>query len=30
VDELRKVATKYEIPILEDSAEALGSAYKGQ
>lgn len=30
VDEIRKVATKYAIPILEDSAEALGSSYKGQ
>ncbi|WP_417350499.1 DegT/DnrJ/EryC1/StrS family aminotransferase [Flavobacterium alkalisoli] len=30
VDELRKIADRYEIPILEDSAEALGSSYKGQ
>lgn len=30
VDEIRSIATKYEIPILEDSAEALGSTYKGQ
>lgn len=30
VDEIRSIANKYEIPILEDSAEALGSAYKGQ
>lgn len=30
VDEVRKVADKYQIPILEDSAEALGSKYKGQ
>lgn len=29
-DEIRSVADKYEIPILEDSAEALGSTYKGQ
>jgi dTDP-4-amino-4,6-dideoxygalactose transaminase len=29
-DEIKAVAQKYEIPILEDSAEALGSAYKGQ
>jgi len=29
VDEIREVADKYEIPILEDSAESLGSAYKG-
>jgi len=30
VEELRAVANKYEIPIIEDSAEALGSTYKGQ
>ena len=30
VEEIRTIATKYEIPILEDSAEALGSTYKGQ
>jgi dTDP-4-amino-4,6-dideoxygalactose transaminase len=30
VDEVHAVANKYEIPILEDSAEALGSAYKGK
>ncbi|MBC7523091.1 MAG: aminotransferase class I/II-fold pyridoxal phosphate-dependent enzyme [Flavobacterium sp.] len=30
VDEIKSIATKYEIPILEDSAEALGSHYKGQ
>jgi len=29
VDEIRNIANKYEIPILEDSAEALGSSYKG-
>jgi dTDP-4-amino-4,6-dideoxygalactose transaminase len=29
-DEIRAVAQKYEIPILEDAAEALGSSYKGQ
>lgn len=29
-DEIRAVANTYEIPILEDSAEALGSTYKGQ
>ena len=28
--EIREIANKYEIPILEDSAEALGSSYKGQ
>jgi len=30
IDEVRTIADKYEIPILEDSAEALGSSYKGQ
>lgn len=30
VDEIRKIANRYAIPILEDSAEALGSLYKGQ
>ena len=30
IDEIRAVADKYEIPVLEDSAEALGSSYKGQ
>lgn len=30
VDEVRTIADKYEIPILEDAAEALGSTYKGQ
>lgn len=30
VDEIKAIAAKYEIPILEDSAEALGSTYKGQ
>jgi dTDP-4-amino-4,6-dideoxygalactose transaminase len=30
VDEIRMIANKYEIPILEDSAESLGSSYKGQ
>lgn len=29
VDEVRNVANQYEIPIIEDSAEALGSTYKG-
>lgn len=28
--EIRDIAQKYEIPIVEDSAEALGSIYKGQ
>lgn len=30
IDEVRAIADKYEIPVLEDSAEALGSSYKGQ
>lgn len=30
IDEIRAIADKYGIPILEDSAEALGSSYKGQ
>ena len=30
IDEIRVVANKYDIPILEDSAEAIGSSYKGQ
>ena len=29
-DEIKAVAQKYQIPILEDSAEALGSTYKGR
>jgi dTDP-4-amino-4,6-dideoxygalactose transaminase len=29
-NEVRAVADRYGIPILEDSAEALGSCYKGQ
>jgi dTDP-4-amino-4,6-dideoxygalactose transaminase len=29
-DEIRAIADKYQIPLLEDSAEALGSTYKGQ
>jgi dTDP-4-amino-4,6-dideoxygalactose transaminase len=28
IDEIRKIADHYQIPILEDSAEALGSSYK--
>ena len=28
-DEIRQIANKYEIPVIEDSAEALGSSYKG-
>lgn len=30
IDEIKLVADKYEISILEDSAEAIGSSYKGQ
>ena len=30
IEAIQAVASKYEIPILEDSAEALGSTYKGQ
>ncbi|SHG93784.1 DegT/DnrJ/EryC1/StrS family aminotransferase [Flavobacterium defluvii] len=30
VDEVHAIADKYEIPVIEDSAEALGSQYKGK
>lgn len=30
VDQVNEIANRYEIPILEDSAEALGSTYKGR
>lgn len=30
LDEIISVATQYDIPLVEDSAEALGSTYKGQ
>jgi dTDP-4-amino-4,6-dideoxygalactose transaminase len=30
IEEIRTIANKYAIPILEDSAEALGSSYKGK
>ncbi len=30
VDEIKAIANKYQIPVLEDSAEALGSTYKGK
>jgi dTDP-4-amino-4,6-dideoxygalactose transaminase len=30
IEEIRAIADNYSIPILEDSAEALGSSYKGQ
>lgn len=29
VDEINKIAQQYNIPVIEDSAEALGSTYKG-
>jgi len=29
-DEILSISRKYEIPLIEDSAEALGSSYKGQ
>ncbi len=30
IDEIRKIANQHQIPIIEDSAEALGSSYKGK
>lgn len=30
LDEIMSVARKYEIPVIEDAAEALGSSYKGK
>ena len=30
VDEIHAIAQKYDIPVIEDSAEALGSTYRGQ
>lgn len=30
VDEIHAIAERYEIPVIEDSAEALGSSYKGK
>ena len=30
VDEVHAIAEKYDIPVIEDSAEALGSTYKGK
>ncbi|WP_264535054.1 DegT/DnrJ/EryC1/StrS family aminotransferase [Flavobacterium sp. N1736] len=30
IDEIHAIAEKYDIPIIEDSAEALGSSYKGK
>lgn len=30
MEEILEISTKYEIPVIEDAAEALGSCYKGQ
>uniref|UniRef100_UPI00054B6D13 DegT/DnrJ/EryC1/StrS family aminotransferase n=1 Tax=Flavobacterium psychrophilum TaxID=96345 RepID=UPI00054B6D13 len=30
IDDVKAISQKYDIPVLEDSAEALGSSYKGQ
>lgn len=30
IDAIQSISKKYDIPVLEDSAEALGSSYKGQ
>jgi len=30
MDELMSIANKYDIPVIEDAAEALGSSYRGQ
>jgi len=30
IDEINAIAAKYEVPVVEDSAESLGSVYKGQ
>jgi dTDP-4-amino-4,6-dideoxygalactose transaminase len=30
MDEIREIAAAYEIPVIEDAAEALGSVYKGK
>jgi len=30
MDEIMKIASRYDIPVLEDAAEALGSEFKGQ
>jgi dTDP-4-amino-4,6-dideoxygalactose transaminase len=29
IEDIKKISEKYEIPVIEDSAEALGSTYKG-
>ena len=30
IEEIQQISEKYDIPVIEDSAEALGSSYKGQ
>ncbi|MGB8376425.1 MAG: aminotransferase class I/II-fold pyridoxal phosphate-dependent enzyme [Salegentibacter sp.] len=30
VEEIHRIASEYDVPVIEDSAEALGSKYKGQ
>lgn len=30
MDEIMRIANKYQVPVIEDAAEALGSEYKGQ
>lgn len=30
IDEIKEISDRYDIPVVEDSAEALGSTYKGQ
>jgi dTDP-4-amino-4,6-dideoxygalactose transaminase len=30
IEEITKIARRYEIPVIEDAAEAMGSTYKGQ
>ena len=30
VEEIKEISLKYDVPVIEDSAEALGSTYKGQ
>jgi len=30
IDEIMKIATKYDVPVIEDAAEALGSTYKNK
>ena len=30
VEEIKEISLKYDVPVIEDSAEAIGSTYKGQ